>query len=108
MSSDRRGTDKRHPGQNLPNKRPLIKPPGQKSPRTIEREFVQGAFVRFYVLGLLKIGGYFWWGTRDVWQSVTEGGMSKLAKISVTYSGFFVCKYQAAQKLPVPHYVGGP
>ena len=35
----------------------LIKPPGQKPPRTIEREFLQGAFVRVFVLGLLKIGG---------------------------------------------------
>ena len=28
----------------------------QKPPRTIEREFVQGAFDRVFVLGLLKIG----------------------------------------------------
>src|SRR6218665_266947 len=35
------GTDKNHPGQNLPDKRQ--KAPGQKPPRTIEREFVQGA-----------------------------------------------------------------
>src|SRR6218665_2623135 len=49
--------DKNHPGQNLPDKRPLTKPPGQKPPRTIEREFVKEAFVRVFVLGLLKIGG---------------------------------------------------
>jgi len=32
------------------------KNPGQKPPRSIEREFVQGAVVRVFVLGLLKIG----------------------------------------------------
>ena len=51
------GTDKNHPGQNLPDKRL----PGQKLPRAIEREFVQLTFVRVFVLGLLKI-----WGCRDV------------------------------------------
>src|SRR6218665_1263014 len=47
MYSDRRGTDKNHRGQNLPDKRPSDKAPRTKAPRTIEREFVQGAFVRF-------------------------------------------------------------
>jgi len=42
-------TDKlNHPGQNLPDKRPSDKTPGQKPARTIEREFVQGAFVRVF------------------------------------------------------------
>ena len=45
MHSDRRGTDKNHPGQNLPDKRPPDKTTGQKPPRTIETEFVQGTFV---------------------------------------------------------------
>jgi len=36
-------TDKNHHGQNLPDKRPLA-----KLPRTIESEFVQGAFVRVF------------------------------------------------------------
>ena len=49
--------DKTHPGQNIPDKRSLDNAPGQKPPRTIEREFVQGAFLRVFVLGLLKIGG---------------------------------------------------
>jgi len=34
----------------------MTKIPEQKIPRTIEREFVQGAFVRVFVLGLLKMG----------------------------------------------------
>src|SRR6218665_3305253 len=54
MHSDRRGTDKKHPGQNLPDKR---QNPRTKTPRTNEGEFVHGAFVRFFVLGLLKMGG---------------------------------------------------
>ena len=57
MNSDRRGTDKNHPGQNFLDKRPPDKTSGQKPPRTIEREFVQGTFVRVFILGLLKIGG---------------------------------------------------
>ena len=36
----------------LPGQSPL-----DKTPRTIKREFVHGAFVRVFVLGLLKIGG---------------------------------------------------
>ena len=51
------GLYKNHPGQILPDKRPPDKSPGQKLPQTIEREFVQGAFARVFVLGLLKIGG---------------------------------------------------
>ena len=64
-------------------KDPLTKPLGQKPPRTIEREFVQGAFVRFLCTRRTKNRGggprcvtYFW----NVWQSVTEGRGSKLAK----------------------------
>ena len=48
MYSDRTGTDKNHPGQNLPDKRPPDKTPGQKPLRTIETEFIQGAFVRVF------------------------------------------------------------
>src|SRR6218665_972664 len=40
------GMDKNHPGQNLPDKRPPDRNPGQKPSRTIETEFVQGTFVR--------------------------------------------------------------
>ena len=36
------------PGQNLPDKRPPDKIHGQKPLRTIERDFVHGAFVRVF------------------------------------------------------------
>ena len=48
MHSERRGTDNTFQTKD--------KTPGQKPPRTIEREFVQGAFVRDFVLDLQKIG----------------------------------------------------
>jgi len=35
----------------------MTKRPAQKPQRAIEREFAQGAFVRVFVLGLLKIWG---------------------------------------------------
>jgi len=41
------GTDKNQPGQN----------PGQKPPRTIEIEFVQGTFVRDFCTRPTKNGG---------------------------------------------------
>ena len=75
------GTDKNQPRQT---------PPGQKPSRTIEIEFVQGTFVRDFVLGLLKIGGS---EMCDVLSGVLgcvtkcdrgKGG-SKLAKNSMTY-----------------------
>src|SRR6218665_3420401 len=43
-----------HTGQNLPVKRPSDKTTRTKRPRAIQREFVQRAFVRVFVLGLLK------------------------------------------------------
>ena len=43
MHSDR--TDKKHPGQNLTDKR---QNPGQKLLQKIEREFVHGTFVRVF------------------------------------------------------------
>jgi len=52
MYSDRRGDGQNHPRQNLPDKRPLT-----KAPQTIEREFVQGAFVRVFYTRPTKIGG---------------------------------------------------
>jgi len=80
MYSDRRGTDKNHPGQNLPDKRPSDKRPGQKPPRTIQTEFVQAAFVRVFCTRPNKNRGWseMWdvlsgGGSRDVWRSVTEG-----------------------------------
>jgi len=61
--------------QKTPDKTPL-----DKNFRTIEIEFVQGIFVRDFVLGLLKIGGsemcdVLSRGSRDVWQIVTGGGV---------------------------------
>ena len=53
MYSDGRGTDKITQDKTFQTK---YKTPGQK-PREQLREFVQGDFVRFFVLGLLKIGG---------------------------------------------------
>ena len=86
MYSDRTGTDKSHPVQNLPDKRSPDKTPGKTPLRTIETEFVQEAFVRVFVLGLLKIGvggpscvTYF---RGDVWRSVTGGGGKNWPKIA--------------------------
>ena len=64
---------------------PWQKPP-DKSPREPLREnLYRGLLSGFFVLGLLKIGGRDVWrtfgGSRDVWQSVTEGG----GQNSVTY-----------------------
>src|SRR6218665_1392188 len=58
--------------------------------RSIEREFVQGAFVRVFVLGLLKIGGsemcdVLFWEVPGCVTKCDRGRGSKLAKNSVTY-----------------------
>src|SRR6218665_1315408 len=53
MYSDRRGYGQKPP-RTKPSRQKTL---GQKPWRTIEREFVQWAFVRIFVLGLLKIGG---------------------------------------------------
>jgi len=45
--------DKNHPGQNLPDKRPLDKSPREQLRENLYRELLSGIFV----LGLLKIGG---------------------------------------------------
>ena len=68
MYSDRTGTDKNHPEQNLPDKRPSDKTPGQKPQRTIEGEFVQGAFVRVFCAGPTKNRG-----VRDVRRTFRGG-----------------------------------
>ena len=57
-----RGMIKNHPGQNLPDKghpdkKPRTKNPGQKLPRTIDREFIQGAFVQVFCTRLTKNWG---------------------------------------------------
>src|SRR6218665_280172 len=51
MYSDGTEMDKNHHGQNLPDKRPSDKTPGQKPPRTIETEFVQGGFAAASIPG---------------------------------------------------------
>src|SRR6218665_4190649 len=87
MYSDRRG-NKQKPGQNLQDKRPSDKTPGQKPPRTIETEVVQGAFVWVFCTRPTKYRG----GAEmcDVLSGGPkicdkgEGG-EKLAKNSVTY-----------------------
>src|SRR6218665_16574 len=93
MYSDRRGTDKNHPGQNLPDKRLPDKKLRTKPPRIMDRELVQGLLSGFFVVGLLKIGG----GSEmcDLLLGVqgcvttcdrrTEGGGLKFAKNSMTY-----------------------
>ena len=55
MYSDRRGTDKNHPGQNLPDKR---QKPSDKNPREqLRGNLYRGLLSGFFVLGLLKSGG---------------------------------------------------
>jgi len=93
MYSDRMGNGQKPPRTKSSRQKTPDKTPGQKPLPTIEREFVQGAFV----LGILTIGGIrdppivrirdsdVLLGSRDVWQSVTGGGWSKLAKNSVMY-----------------------
>jgi len=49
MYSDRRGTDKNHPGQNLPDKRPPDKTPGQKPREQLRQNLYKGAFVRVFL-----------------------------------------------------------
>ena len=62
MYGDRRGTYKNQPGLNLSDKRTSDKTPRQKPPRTIEIEFVQGAFVWDFCARPTKNGV----GVRDV------------------------------------------
>src|SRR6218665_3620444 len=80
------------PGQNLSDKRHPDKTPGQKLPRTIEREFVQGAFVWVFCTRPTKNRGgqrcvtYFRGGPEMCDKVCQRGGRgSKLAKNSVTY-----------------------
>ena len=75
MYSDRRGN-----GQKSPRTQP--------SPRTIETEFVQGAFVRVFVLGLLKIEGV----PGCVTKCDKGGGKNWLAKNSVLYGRPLCCQ----------------
>src|SRR6218665_2524213 len=83
MYSVRKVNGKNHPGQNLPDKRSLIKPPAQKLPRTIEREFVLEVFVQVFVQGLLKMRCVrYIWGSRGCVTKCDRKRRSKLAKNS--------------------------
>ena len=84
MYSDRTGTDKNHPGQNLPDKRPPWQNPGSKNPaNNWDRICTRWLLSGFFVLGLLEIGGGVrdvwrtFGGSRDVWRSVTGGRRGK-------------------------------
>ena len=48
MYSDRRGTDKNHPGQSLPDKNPH---------KQLRENLYRGFLSGFFVLGLIKMGG---------------------------------------------------
>ena len=69
------GTDKNQPGQN----------PGQRPPRTIEIEFVQGTFVRDFCTRPTKNGGSEMCDVLSGGPGMCDRGGSKLAKNSVTY-----------------------
>ena len=78
------------PDKTFQTKDHLTKPP-DKPPRTIEREFAQGVFVRYFCTRPTKNGGFemcdVLWGVpgcvTKVW--LGDGGGQKLAKNSVTY-----------------------
>ena len=78
MYFDRRGNRQKPPRaipfrQKTPGQTPWTKPP-----RAIEIEFVQRDFLRSFSTRPTKDGGprcvTYFWGSWDVWQSVTEGG----------------------------------
>src|SRR6218665_1839414 len=86
MYSDRRGY-----GQKPPRTKPSRqKTPGQRPSRTIEREFVQGAFVRIFCTRPTKNRGVprcvtYFWGVPGCVTKCDGGGGSKLAKNCVTH-----------------------
>src|SRR6218665_1974712 len=91
MYSDRTGTDKNHPGQNLPDKRPPEKKPDKNPREQLRQNLYKGAFLRVFCTRPPKNRGggsrcvtYF----RGVPGCVTKcdrGRGQKLAKNSVTY-----------------------
>src|SRR6218665_2400182 len=97
MYSDRRRKGQKPKGQNLPDKRPPDKTSRRKLPRTIEREFVQEAFVRVVCTRHTKIRGgggqrcvtYFW--GPGICDKVCQGRGLKLAKNGVSYSVAHFC-----------------
>ena len=48
MCSDRRGNEQKTPNKTFQTKDPLTTSPDKNTPRTIQREFVQGVFVRVF------------------------------------------------------------
>src|SRR6218665_75357 len=83
MYSDRTGTDKSHPGQNLPDKRPPDKTSGQN--------LYKGAFVRVFYTRPSKIGGgprcvtYFRGWVPGCVTKCDRGKGVKIGQNSVTY-----------------------
>src|SRR6218665_3767750 len=57
MYSGRRGTDKNHPGQSLPDERPSEKTLGQKPREQLRENLYRGLLSGFFVPDLLKIWG---------------------------------------------------
>src|SRR6218665_1374067 len=82
--------DKNHSGQNLPDKRPSDKSPGQKPRQQLRENLYRGLLSGFFVLGLLKKSGgprcvTYFWGVPGCVTKCDRGEGSKLAKNSVTY-----------------------
>ena len=65
MYSDGTGTDKSHPGQNLPDKRP----PDKNLCEQLRENLYRGLLSGFFVLGQIKIG----WGSEMC--DVLSGGL---------------------------------
>src|SRR6218665_3869611 len=100
MYSDRRENGQKPPRTKPSRQKTPDKTPRTKPPRTIEREFVHGAFVQAFCTRPTKIGvgsrcvTYFW-GVPGCVTKCDRGRGSKLAKNSVTYfmNGPYVCMY---------------
>src|SRR6218665_3348899 len=96
-------SDRRENGQKPTRTKPSrqktpLQNPGQKPPRTIEREFVQGAFVRAFLLDLLKIGGVgprsvtYFWGVPGCVTKCDRGRRGvKMATNSMMYFMTYLC-----------------
>ena len=70
MYSDKGVWTKTTPDKTFQTKEPLTEAPGQKPSRTIEREFVQGGFVRIFCTRPTKSRGDW-----DVWRTLGGPGM---------------------------------
>src|SRR6218665_2979317 len=78
--------DKNHPEQNLPDKRPLTKPPDKNPREQLRENLYRGLLSGIFVLGQLKIGGSemceYFGGVPGCVTKCDRGGGSKLAKNS--------------------------